>query len=41
VYIARDPGAKGDAVRGIYPFTVADFFDEGITMGSRRAPVKK
>ena len=41
VYIAPDPGAKGDAKKGIYPFPVADFFDKGITMGSGQAPVKK
>ena len=41
VYIAPDPGAKGDAKKGIYPFPVADFFDKGITMGSGQAPAKK
>ena len=40
-YITPDPGAKGDAKKGIYPFPVADFFDKGITMGSGQAPVKK
>ncbi|HEX3820544.1 MAG TPA: glutathione-independent formaldehyde dehydrogenase [Candidatus Sulfotelmatobacter sp.] len=41
VYIAPDPGAKGDAKKGIYPFPIADFFDKGLTMGSGQAPVKK
>lgn len=41
VYIAPDPGAKGDAKQGIFPFPVAEFFDKGITMGSGQAPVKK
>ncbi len=41
VYISPDPGAKGDAKNGIYPFPLADFFDKGITMGSGQAPVKK
>jgi glutathione-independent formaldehyde dehydrogenase len=41
VYIAPDPGAKGDAKKGIFPFPVAEFFDKGITMGSGQAPVKK
>ena len=42
VYIAPDPGAKGEpAKNGIYQFPIADFFDKGITMGSGQAPVKK
>jgi glutathione-independent formaldehyde dehydrogenase len=42
VYIAPDPGAKGEpAKNGIYNFPIADFFDKGITMGSGQAPVKK
>lgn len=41
VYIAPDPGAKGDAKNGIFPFPIAEFFDKGITMGSGQAPVKK
>jgi glutathione-independent formaldehyde dehydrogenase len=41
VYIAPDPGAKGDAKQGIFPFPIAEFFDKGITMGSGQAPVKK
>lgn len=42
VYIAPDPGAKNElAKQGIYPFSLADFFDKGITMGSGQAPVKK
>ncbi len=42
VYIAPDPGAKGEqAKNGVYQFPIADFFDKGITMGSGQAPVKK
>ena len=42
VYIAPDPGAKGEeAKNGIYSFPIADFFDKGIIMGSGQAPVKK
>jgi glutathione-independent formaldehyde dehydrogenase len=41
VYMSPDPGAKGDAKQGIFPFAVAEFFDKGITMGSGQAPVKK
>jgi glutathione-independent formaldehyde dehydrogenase len=41
VYMSPDPGAKGDAKQGIFPFRVAEFFDKGITMGSGQAPVKK
>jgi glutathione-independent formaldehyde dehydrogenase len=42
VYIAPDPGAKNDqAKQGIFPFSLADFFDKGLTMGSGQAPVKK
>jgi glutathione-independent formaldehyde dehydrogenase len=41
VYIAPDPGSKGDAKKGVYPFPVADFFDKGLTIGSGQAPVKK
>ncbi|MGA7220292.1 MAG: glutathione-independent formaldehyde dehydrogenase [Candidatus Sulfotelmatobacter sp.] len=42
VYIAPDPGAKGeDAKKGIFPFSLADYFDKGLTMGSGQAPVKK
>jgi glutathione-independent formaldehyde dehydrogenase len=41
VYMSPDPGAKGDAKQGIFPFSVAEFFDKGITMGSGQAPVKK
>jgi glutathione-independent formaldehyde dehydrogenase len=42
VYIAPDPGAKGEQAKsGVYPFPIADFFDKGITMGSGQAPVKK
>jgi glutathione-independent formaldehyde dehydrogenase len=42
VYIAPDPGAKNEAAKqGIYPFSLAEFFDKGITMGSGQAPVKK
>jgi glutathione-independent formaldehyde dehydrogenase len=42
VYIAPDPGASGEhAKQGIFPFSIAEFFDKGITMGSGQAPVKK
>ncbi len=41
VYIAPDPGAKGEAKNGVYNFPIANFFDKGITMGSGQAPVKK
>jgi len=42
VYIAPDPGAKSEhAKKGIFPFSIAEFFDKGITMGSGQAPVKK
>jgi len=42
VYIAPDPGAKSEAAKqGIFPFSLAEFFDKGITMGSGQAPVKK
>lgn len=42
VYITPDPGAKTeDAKIGIFPFPIADFFDQGISMGSGQAPVKK
>lgn len=41
VYIAPDPGAKGEAKNGVYNFGLADFFDKGVTMGSGQAPVKK
>jgi glutathione-independent formaldehyde dehydrogenase len=42
VYIAPDPGAKDEqSKKGIYPFPVAEFFDNGITIGSGQAPVKK
>jgi len=41
VYIAPDPGAKGEAKNGVYSVPIADFFDKGITMGSGQAPVKK
>jgi glutathione-independent formaldehyde dehydrogenase len=42
VYIAPDPGAKNvNAKNGIFPFSLAEFFDKGITMGSGQAPVKK
>jgi glutathione-independent formaldehyde dehydrogenase len=42
VYMAPDPGAKNDqAKQGIFPFSMAEFFDKGITMGSGQAPVKK
>jgi len=41
VYIAPDPGSKGAAKQGVYPFPIADFFDKGVTMGSGQAPVKK
>ncbi len=42
VYIAPDPGAKNEnAKKGIFPFSLAEFFDKGITMGSGQAPVKK
>jgi glutathione-independent formaldehyde dehydrogenase len=29
------------AKKGIFPFSIAEFFDKGITMGSGQAPVKK
>ena len=42
VYIAPDPGAKGEeAKKGVYPFPIAEFFDKGLTIGSGQAPVKK
>lgn len=42
VYIAPDPGAKGEeAKNGIFPFPVAEFFDKAITMGCGQAPVKR
>jgi glutathione-independent formaldehyde dehydrogenase len=42
VYMAPDPGAKNDqAKQGVFPFSLAEFFDKGITMGSGQAPVKK
>jgi glutathione-independent formaldehyde dehydrogenase len=42
VYIAPDPGAKNESAKqGIFPFSLAEFFDKGITMGSGQAPVKK
>ena len=42
VYIAPDPKAKNEeAKQGIFPFSLAEFFDKGITMGSGQAPVKK
>ncbi len=42
VYIAPDPGAKDEKTKnGIYPFSIADFFDKGISMGSGQAPVKR
>jgi glutathione-independent formaldehyde dehydrogenase len=42
VYIAPDPGATSESARkGIFPFSIAEFFDKGITMGSGQAPVKK
>jgi glutathione-independent formaldehyde dehydrogenase len=42
VYMAPDPGAKNEqAKQGIFPFSLAEFFDKGITMGSGQAPVKK
>jgi glutathione-independent formaldehyde dehydrogenase len=31
----------GAAKQGIFPFSIAGFFDKGITMGSGQAPVKK
>ena len=31
----------GAAKQGIFPFSIAEFFDKGITMGSGQAPVKK
>lgn len=40
--MAPDPGAKNDqAKQGVFPFSLAEFFDKGITMGSGQAPVKK
>ena len=40
--MAPDPGAKNEqAKQGIFPFSLAEFFDKGITMGSGQAPVKK
>jgi glutathione-independent formaldehyde dehydrogenase len=42
VYIAPDPGAESEhAKKGVFPFSIAEFFDKGITMGSGQAPVKK
>lgn len=42
VYMAPDPGAKdAHAKKGVFPFSLAEFFDKGITMGSGQAPVKK
>jgi glutathione-independent formaldehyde dehydrogenase len=42
VYIAPDPGATSEhAKQAIFPFSIAEFFDKGITMGSGQAPVKK
>jgi glutathione-independent formaldehyde dehydrogenase len=42
VYMAPDPGGKNEqAKEGIFPFSLAEFFDKGITMGSGQAPVKK
>ena len=42
VYIAPDPKASSEhAKNGIFPFSIAEFFDKGITMGSGQAPVKK
>ncbi len=42
VYIAPDPGAESEhAKNGVFPFSIAEFFDKGITMGSGQAPVKK
>ncbi len=42
VYIAPDPGANSEhAKKGIFPFSIAEYFDKGITMGSGQAPVKK
>ncbi len=42
VYIAPDPGAKSEhAKQGVFPFSIADFFDKGLSMGSGQAPVKK
>ncbi|HEX4784482.1 MAG TPA: glutathione-independent formaldehyde dehydrogenase [Candidatus Sulfotelmatobacter sp.] len=42
VYIAPDPGAGSEhAKNGIFPFSIAEFFDKGVTMGSGQAPVKK
>lgn len=42
VYLAPDPGAKGsDAKQGIFPFSVAEFFDKALMMGTGQAPVKR
>jgi glutathione-independent formaldehyde dehydrogenase len=42
VYIAPDPKASSEHTKnGIFPFSIAEFFDKGITMGSGQAPVKK
>jgi glutathione-independent formaldehyde dehydrogenase len=42
VYMAPDPGGKNEqAKQGVFPFSLAEFFDKGITMGSGQAPVKK
>jgi glutathione-independent formaldehyde dehydrogenase len=41
VYLAPDPGAKGDAKKGIYPFPIADVFDKSLSIGSGQAPVKR
>jgi glutathione-independent formaldehyde dehydrogenase len=42
VYLAPDPGAKNDeAKQGIFPFSLAEFFDKALTMGTGQAPVKR
>lgn len=41
VYLAPDPGAKGDKKQGIYPLPIADLFNKAITVGMGQCPVKR
>jgi glutathione-independent formaldehyde dehydrogenase len=42
VFLAPDRGAKNEKRKqGIFEFPVGEFFDQGLTIGTGQAPVKK
>lgn len=40
VYLPVDPGEKGDAAKGIYPYPLGMLWNKGITVGGGQCPVR-